>query len=57
MLPPVLVVAVCAVGMTVGALPHVAAGRPAGMTGMCTRLVAVAGVAFIFRYARRPDFC
>jgi HD domain len=49
MLPPVLVIAVCAVGMTVGALPHIAAGRPAGVTGMCTRLVAVAGVAFIFR--------
>jgi HD domain-containing protein len=48
-IPAVLVVAVCAVGMTVGALPHVAAGRPAGVTGMCTRLVAVAGVAFIFR--------
>jgi hypothetical protein len=48
-LPPVLVVAVCAVGMMVGALPHIAAGRPAGVTGMCTRLVAVAGVAFIFR--------
>jgi hypothetical protein len=49
-LNPWLVVAVCAVGMTVGAMPHVAAGRPAGITGMCTRLVAVAGVAFIFRY-------
>jgi len=48
-LPSVLVIAVCAVGMTVGALPHIAAGRPAGVTGMCTRLVAVAGVAFIFR--------
>jgi HD domain len=48
-LPAVLVVAVCAVGMTVGALPHVAAGRAAGITGMCIRLVAVAGVAFIFR--------
>jgi HD domain len=47
--PAVLVVAVCAIGMTVGALPHIAAGRPAGITGMCTRLVAVAGVAFIFR--------
>jgi HD domain len=44
-----LVVAVAAVGMTVGALPHVAAGRPAGLTGMCTRLIAVACVAFIFR--------
>ena len=48
-LPPELVIAVCAVGMMVGALPHIAAGRPAGVTGMCTRLVAVAGVAFIFR--------
>ena len=44
-----LVIAVAAVGMTVGALPHIAAGRPAGMTGMCARLVAVACVAFIFR--------
>jgi hypothetical protein len=35
--------------MIVGALPHVAAGRPAGLTGMCTRLVTVACVAFIFR--------
>ena len=49
-IPGVLVVAVCAGGMTVGALPHVAAGRPAGVTGMCTRLVAVAAVAFISRY-------
>lgn len=48
-LPPELLIAVCAVGMMVGALPHIAAGRPAGVTGMCTRLVAVAGVAFIFR--------
>jgi hypothetical protein len=44
-----LVVAVAAIGMAVGALPHVVAGRPAGLTGMCTRLVAVACVAFIFR--------
>jgi HD domain len=35
--------------MTVGALPHIAAGRPAGLTGMCTRLITVACVAFIFR--------
>jgi hypothetical protein len=48
-LPAALVIAVCAVGMMVGALPHIAAGRPAGVTGMCARLVAVAGVAFIFR--------
>lgn len=44
-----LVITVAAVGMTVGALPHVAAGRPAGLTGMCTRLIAVACVAFSFR--------
>ena len=44
-----LVVAVAAIGMIVGALPHIAAGRPAGLTGMCTRLVAVSCVAFIFR--------
>jgi hypothetical protein len=44
-----VVVAVAAVGMAVGALPHIAAGRPAGITGMCARIVAVACVAFIFR--------
>jgi hypothetical protein len=44
-----LVVAVCAVGMAVGALPHIAAGRPAGVVGIATRLVAVSCVAFIFR--------
>jgi hypothetical protein len=44
-----LVIAVAAVGMTVGALPHIAAGRPAGVTGICTRIVAVACVAGIFR--------
>ena len=44
-----LVIAVAAVGMAVGALPHVAAGRPAGITGICSRIVAVACVAFIFR--------
>ncbi len=43
------VVAVSAIGMAVGALPHIAAGRSAGLTGMCTRLVAVSCVAFIFR--------
>jgi hypothetical protein len=43
------VITVAAVGMTVGALPHIAAGRPAGLTGMATRLVAVACVAFAFR--------
>jgi len=44
-----LVIAVAAAGMTVGALPHIAAGRSAGITGICTRIVAVACVAFIFR--------
>jgi hypothetical protein len=43
------VIAVTAVGMTVGAMPHIAAGRSAGLTGMATRLVAVACVAFAFR--------
>jgi hypothetical protein len=43
------VIAVTAVGMTVGALPHIAARRSAGLTGMATRLVAVACVAFAFR--------
>ena len=43
------VITVAAVGMTVGAVPHIAAGRPAGLTGMATRLLAVACVAFAFR--------
>jgi hypothetical protein len=43
------VIAVSAIGMMVGALPHVAAGRPLGLTGICTRLVTVTCVAFIFR--------
>ena len=46
---PLMVIAVAAVGMMVGALPHIAAGRPAGVTGMCTRLLAIACVAFLFR--------
>ena len=36
-------------GMIVGALPHLAAGRPAKLAGMASRLVSVACVAFIFR--------
>ncbi|HEY1915030.1 MAG TPA: HD domain-containing phosphohydrolase [Streptosporangiaceae bacterium] len=43
------VVVITAGGMIVGALPHLAAGRPAKLTGMAARLVAVACVAFIFR--------
>jgi hypothetical protein len=50
-IPQLLVVAVAAVGMLVGALPHIAAGRDAGLTGMCTRLVAIACVAFVFHPA------
>ncbi|HUZ35219.1 MAG TPA: HD domain-containing phosphohydrolase [Streptosporangiaceae bacterium] len=47
--PALQVVAVAAAGMTVGALPHLAAGRPAGVPGMAARLIAVAGVALLFR--------
>jgi hypothetical protein len=43
------VIMITAGGMIVGALPHLAAGRPAKLTGMASRLVAVACVAFIFR--------
>jgi HD domain len=43
------VIAVAAIGMMVGSLPHIVAGRPAGLTGMCSRLVAIACVAFAFR--------
>jgi HD domain len=48
-----LVIAVSAVGMAVGALPHIAAGRPAGAVGIATRLVAVSCVAFTFRPVAR----
>jgi hypothetical protein len=48
-IPALQVIAVTAVGMTLGVLPHIAAGRPAGLTGMASRLVAVGCVAFIFR--------
>jgi hypothetical protein len=51
-----VVIAVAAVGMTVGALPHIAAGRPAGVTGICARIVAVACVAFIFRPLVTAEF-
>ncbi|MHB1595663.1 MAG: HD-GYP domain-containing protein [Streptosporangiaceae bacterium] len=47
-IPPLQVVAVAALGMTLGALPHVAAGRVPELTGMARRLIAVAFVAFIF---------
>jgi HD domain len=35
--------------MIVGAMPHLAVGRPARVGGMAARLLAVASVAFIFR--------
>jgi len=47
--PALQVVAVTAVGMIVGALPHLAAGRPAGVSGMASRLLAVAFVAIAYR--------
>jgi HD domain len=47
--PALQVIAVAAMGMALGALPHITAGRPAGLTGMSARLVAVAFVAFAFR--------
>ena len=49
MQPALQVVAVTAVAMIVGALPHLAAGRPAGVGGMASRLLAVAFVAAAFR--------
>jgi response regulator RpfG family c-di-GMP phosphodiesterase len=46
---PAQVVSVAALGMLLGALPHIAAGRPAGFSGMSARLLGVAFVAFVFR--------
>jgi hypothetical protein len=43
------VVAVTGIGMGLGALPHLAVGRPARAAGMASRLIAVACVAFVFR--------
>src|SRR5215813_7710049 len=43
------VVTVAAIGMIIGALPHLAVGRPARVSGMATRLLCVACVAYIFR--------
>jgi HD domain len=48
-LPAQQVVTVTAIGMIVGALPHLAVGRPARVGGMAARLLAVASVAFLFR--------
>ncbi|MGH3159340.1 MAG: HD-GYP domain-containing protein [Streptosporangiaceae bacterium] len=46
---PLQVIVITIGGMIVGALPHLAAGRPAKLSGMASRLVSVAGVAFVFR--------
>jgi hypothetical protein len=43
------VVTVTAIGMIIGALPHLAVGRPARVGGMAAPLLAVASVAFLFR--------
>jgi hypothetical protein len=43
------VLTVTTIGMIVGAMPHLAVGRPARVGGMAARLLAVASVAFIFR--------
>ena len=43
------VVAVTGLGMILGALPHLAVGRPARLPYMSSRLLGVACVAFIFR--------
>ena len=43
------VVAVTAIGMIVGALPHLAVGRPTPISAMSARVVAVACVAIAFR--------
>jgi len=43
------VVTVTAIAMILGALPHLAVGRPAKVSSMATRLLCVAFVAFIFR--------
>jgi HD domain len=42
-------VTVATIGMIIGALPHLAVGRPARVSGMATRLLCVACVAHIFR--------
>jgi HD domain len=46
--PTTQVVLVAAIGMIVGSLPHIAAGRRPGLTGMSARLIAVTCVALAF---------
>src|SRR5207247_7005898 len=43
------VVTVATIGMIIGALPHLAVGRPARVSGMAARLLCIACVAYIFR--------
>ncbi|MDQ2813327.1 MAG: HD domain-containing protein [Actinomycetota bacterium] len=43
------VVTVTTIGMIIGALPHLAVGRPARVSGMASRLLCIACVAYIFR--------
>jgi HD domain-containing protein len=45
---PEQVVAVAAIGMLIGALPHLAVGRPARLSAMAARLLAVACAAEVF---------
>lgn len=53
--PALQVIVITVGGMIVGALPHLAAGRPVKLAGMASRLIAVACVAFAFRpLARIP---
>jgi hypothetical protein len=47
--PALQVIAVAAAAMVVGTLPHLAAGRPTGLAGIASRLIAVAVVAAAFR--------
>ncbi|HMD94894.1 MAG TPA: HD domain-containing phosphohydrolase [Trebonia sp.] len=46
---PQQVIAVAAIGMLIGALPHLAVGRPARLSAMAARVLAVACVAWVFR--------
>jgi hypothetical protein len=46
---PAQVIAVTAIAMSVGALPHLAVGRPARLTAMSVRLLGVAVVAATFQ--------
>jgi HD-GYP domain-containing protein (c-di-GMP phosphodiesterase class II) len=47
--PAQQVVTVVAIGMLIGALPHLAVGRPARISQMAARLICVACAAYIFR--------